>query len=133
MMRQHFDSGWFPTILGKLCLYKSAGRDDQVYTFFVSSEPVMNICFSGERHRCCSASHIASFANNVEEASSFTPLARPICGTHVVTRAEQLEVVDVIKHRNALGFKFPQNRRRKVVIDVSNMRNIGAEIRNHLA
>ena len=51
---------------------------------------------------------------------------------HVVSGAEQLEIVDVVDDRNAAGFQFPQNRWRKMVIDVPHMRDVRPEGFDHV-
>ena len=61
------------------------------------------------------------------ELSAATALAGSSFGHHVVSGAEQLEIVQVIKNRYALRFELPKNRRGQVMIDVAHMRDVGTE------
>ena len=67
------------------------------------------------------------------ELAPFARLARLPLQYQVIGRAEQLKVIDVIDHGNVLRFQFPQNRRRQMVIDAPNMRDIRPELLDHRA
>lgn len=57
-----------------------------------------------------------AFCDDSPEGPSRTVCASGAVVCQVVARAKQLEVVQVIHHRHAVPFQFPENRWRKMVI-----------------
>src|SRR5665213_2357593 len=130
-MLKHVNPIFVPSIFSQLVFYKSAWSEETVNALFVRSQPFVNVSLRGKHppRRC--GTRVTAFGHNIPELASMTLLARTPARHHVVTRANQFEIVDVIQDRYVLTFQLPQNRRGKMVIDVSNMRHIRPELPNH--
>src|SRR5579864_4088252 len=118
-------------VLHEFVFGKTAGGQEVIDAPAVSSQPAMEIGFGHQEQRGTRRPGVTTLGENVPEPSATTALARMSFGYHVVGGAKQLEIVQMIEHRDALRLEFPENRRGQVVIDVAHVRNVGMKISDH--
>src|SRR5579862_6282931 len=90
----------------------------------------MNVGLGRQRHPR-PHTRVATRRQNVPELPVPATFAGFSARNQVVAGAKQLEIVDVINDWYILRSQFPQKRRREVMVDVANVRYIGAEFREH--
>src|SRR5579871_4673741 len=114
----------------KFVAHKLARREKPSYTSSICAEPPMHVGL-GRQRQPRPQTRIATRPQNVPELPVPAKFAGFSARNQVVAGAKQLEIVDVINDWYILRFQFPQKRRREVMVDVANMRYIGAEFREH--
>ena len=100
-MRKHGNLFRAEPVLQKLFFGETAGSQEMIDAFLVSAQPAMEIGFGHQQKRRTGRPGITAFGENVPELPAATALASMSFGHHVVSRAKQLEVVQVIDHRHA--------------------------------
>jgi hypothetical protein len=88
----------------------------------------MQVRFRRQNCRSCASSWVASGRDRFPKPPTAALLANRPVRHKIVIRAQQLEVVQVIDHRNPLPLQLPKNRWREMVIDVAYMRHIGTKL-----
>ncbi len=107
-VRQDLEFVAVPSMLDELVAHKMARREEQVHTLPVGTEPAMNVGLGGQGD-AGAHSRITGGLQGMPECASLAGLARFAARNQVVTRAKQLEIVQVIEDGYVLGLEFPQN------------------------
>src|SRR5207244_3676262 len=130
-VREYVDVAGAPALFDQLLFHEKAGSEEAVYAILVSVQPLVEVGLCGEHKRAPPPPRVAALANRVPEPATAATFASVPVRDHVVAWAKQLEIVEMVKHRNALRLQFPENGWREVVIDVAHVRHIGTKLPNH--
>ena len=106
---------------------KLAGCKKQIDTLLVSAQPAMRIGLGGEQQGLGGRAVVTSLGDHVPEVSARAAFADFSVGDRVVARTGQFEIIDVIDDGNLASAKFPKNRGREVVVDISDVGDLRAE------
>src|ERR1700739_544631 len=129
-MRQHINAVAGPAVAYELGTNKITRRQKSRHTLLIRPQPTVYTCFDGENSPGRTSAGITVFRHNVPGAPALASFANFSSRHQIVGWTQQLEIIQVIEHRNATLLQFPKNRRREVMIDFSPIVDIGAKLPN---
>ena len=95
-------------MLHELVAYKLAGREKKIHALAIGAEPAVNVGLGCESHPG-TYSGIAFRGDHMPKSAALARFARLPLRNQVVAGTQQLEIIQVVEHRNILRFQFPKN------------------------
>src|SRR5205823_6422561 len=129
-VRQHFDTVSRKSGFDKFLAYKVARRQEKIDASQISFEPAVQVGFGSENSCAGTRPCVAVLRYGVAIAARQALFAGAPVGDEVVRWTKNLEVIQMVKHRDLLLFQLPKDRRRQVMVDAADVREIRLVVRN---